>query len=153
MRLVLLGIIFTLLYGILVTLVDFEGPIALSINFLRVGLSASVLILFIPFIRWIFKTVPPPQRDYLLAGIVCQWVSVFGFSLSNEAGKIFSGWDSSVFSNPIPGFLSVLVVAAGIAHVFAPDYKSHVARRRIVALTIGATISVLVVFVAPLFRS
>lgn len=151
MRLLLLLVIAGLAYTGLVTLVGFEGPIAVSLNFLRVTLSAAVLILFVPFIRWIFVTVPPPQREYFIAGIICQWTSVFFFSLSNEGGKIFE-WDSSVFTNPIPGFLSLLVVIAGVLHFFAPDYKDHLVRRRIIALSIGAAIGGFMAFVAPLFR-
>lgn len=153
MRLFLLGIIVLFCYVCLVLLIGFEGPLAVSLNFLRVTSSAAVLILFIPFMKFIFEKVPPPQRDYLLAGIVCQWLSVFLFSLSNEAGKIWpETWDSSVFTNAIPGFFSLLVVGAGVAHFFAPDFRTHAIRRRIIAITIGATLGGFMAFVAPLFR-
>lgn len=153
MRLLIIGIVVAILYTLFVTLIGFEGLFAASLNFLRVTSSVAVLILFIPFIRGIFENIPPPQRDYLLAGLICLWLSNFSFSLSNEAGKIWPAeWDSSVFKNPIAGFFSLLVVAAGLAHVFAPDYVRNVARRRIIALAIGATVGGLMAFVAPLFR-
>lgn len=153
MRLVLIIIAVALLYTILVTLVGFEGPVAVSLNFFRVTFSTAVLILFIPFLKFIFEKVPPPQRDYLLAGIVCMWLSNLNFALSNEAGKIFpEKWDSSVFTNPVPGFFSLLVVVAGVAHFFAPDFVRNATHRRIVALSIGVVVGGLMAFVAPLFR-
>lgn len=152
MRMILLFIVAALVYFGTVMLLGFEGPVAVSINFSRVTIATTVLILFVPALPYIFKSIPPPARDYLLAGIILTWASNFLFSISNETGKIFDAWDSSVFTNPIPGFFSFLLVMGGIFHMLAPDSEENRFRRRGVALAVGAIVAALVTLVAPQFR-
>lgn len=141
----------TALYAALVLLFEFEGPIAIGMNFTRVSLTFAVLILYVPVLTIIFKQVPPPSRDYLLAGIICDRLSSFLFSVSNEAGRVFQ-YDTSVFTNPVAGYFSLLLIAGALFYIAAPDATVMNTKRRTVAISIGVIVGVLVVFVAPLFR-
>lgn len=147
--LIILTVAVTLLYVGAVAVFGFDGPIAMSINYLRVTLSAAVLIVFIPTLSLIFQEVPPPRRDYLLAGIILTWMSAIGFAVSNEAGRIFD-YDTSIFTNPISGAFSLMLVLGGVFHLLAPGVAS--VRKSFIAVAFGSAIGFLVVFVAPLFR-
>lgn len=137
------------LFWALVFLVGFEGPVALTVNFFRVTLAVAVLIIYVPVITTIFQEVPPPRRDYLLAGIILSWASALLFAIGNEAGRIFD-IDMSIFLNPIAGFFSLLLVSGGVFHIIAPPPTDN--KTRIYALIIGVLISIGLVFIAPLFR-
>lgn len=140
-----------LLYVVTVMSFGFEGPIALIINFGRVSLAVAVLFIYLPTLGVIFKQVPAPSRDYLLAGIILTWLSGFLFAVSNEAGRIFN-YDTSIFTNPVAGFFSFLLVAGAVFHIVAPDNQDGRERRRFMALVVGGIVGFLVVFIAPLFR-
>lgn len=144
-------VVVTALYTVAVLLFGFEGPIALSMNFARVSLTFAVLILYVPVIMIIFKEVPAPSRDYLLAGIICDRLSSFLFSVSNEAGRVFD-YDTSVFTNPVAGYFSLLLIAGAAFYIAAPDATVMNTTKRTVAISIGIVVGVLVGFVAPFFR-
>lgn len=137
------------LYASLVAIFGFQGTVAFSVHFGRVAVAVAVLILYVPVIAKIFDEVPPPRRDYLLAGIILTWASAVGFSFWNEAGRIWHV-DTSIFTNPIAGFFSLLLVLGGIFHLIAPDTGQG--KMRIIAITIGIITGAGLVFVAPLFR-
>lgn len=149
-RSIWLGLLAALVvYLSLVVALGFPGTVALTVHFGRVAIAVAVLILYIPVIATIFDEVPPPRRDYLLAGIVLTWLSAVGFSFWNEAGRVFDV-DTSIFSSPIAGFFSLLLVVGGIFHLVAPDVGEG--KTRITAIVIGIILGAGLVFVAPLFR-
>lgn len=137
------------LYLSLVVLFGFADIVALGVHFGRVSVAVAVLILYIPVLATIFEEVPPPRRDYLLAGIILTWLSAVCFSFWNEAGRVF-GVDTSIFSSPIAGFFSLLLVVGGVFHLIAPDVGRG--RTRLIAILIGVLLGAGLVFVAPLFR-
>jgi hypothetical protein len=106
-----------------------------------------VLLLYIPAIKLIFVEVPAPRRDYLIAGIICTWLSGVGFSISNALGKSF-GWDTSVFTSPVAGFFSLLLVSGGALHVIAPQLTHGITRRE--ALMLGALFAIVIAFLLPM---
>lgn len=132
-----------------VWLFGFTGPVALALHFGRVSIAVAVLILYLPHITSIFNEVPPPRRDYLLAGIILTWLSGVSFSLWNEMGRVLQV-DTSIFSSPIAGTFSLLLLTGGVFHLIAPDTGG--ARPRIIALVIGILVAIGVVLVAPHFR-
>lgn len=136
-------------YVVSVWLIGFEGVVALTLHFGRVSVAVAVLILYIPAITVIFNEVPPPRRDYLLAGIILTWLSGVSFSLWNEMGRVF-GVDTSIFTSPIAGMFSLLLLTGGVFHLIAPDTGG--ARPRAIALVIGILVAVGVVIIAPNFR-
>lgn len=137
------------IYALVVMVVGFTGVVANAIHFSRVSLSVGVLILFLPALGVMFRQVPAPSRDYLLAGNLCLWLSASSFSIWNEAGRVF-GVETNIFFSPIAGFFSLLLASAGVFHVIAPDTARW--STRIIAASIGIVVGIIVVFVAPLFR-
>lgn len=133
----------------LVSIFPFAGTIAITLHFLRFTVVMAVLVLYLPFIRDIFKTVPTPYRDFLFGGIILTMLSNELFSTWNEAGRIY-GVDTSVFTSPIAGFFSLLVIVAGLSFLKAADTENR--NRWIYALVIATIFGVLLVFIAPLFR-
>lgn len=136
-------------YVALIYLFGYAGPIALTLHFARIAVVMAVLILYFPAIRNVFKTVPAPYRDYLLAGIILTELSNESFSAWNEAGRVY-GVDTSVFTSPISGFFSLLLVLGGVAFLKAADTED--ARKWIWALVIAVVFSTILVFVVPTFR-
>lgn len=140
-----------IVYALLVLVVGFEW-LAIPIHFGRVMFAAAVLILYIPVIATVFNTVPPPSRDYLLAGILFTWTSAIGFAFWNEIGRTFEV-DTSIFTNPIAGFFSLLLVIGGAFHVIAPPRTGMgISRRRWVAVSIGIVIAIAIAVVSPWLR-
>lgn len=137
------------LYLFLVLMFEYSGWIALTIHFVRTTVVMAVLILYFPVVKDIFKTVPPPYRDFLLAGIILTELSNTSFSIWNEMGRVY-GVDSNVFTSPVSGFFSLLVAIGGIAFLKAADTED--ARKWFYALAFAIAFSVFLVFVAPLFR-
>lgn len=133
----------------LVTAFDFRGPIALAIHFSRIVVIMAVLILYLPWIREIFTSVPPPYRDYLFAGIVLTELSNTLFSTWNEVGRVY-GVDTSVFTSPIAGFFSLLLIVGGLSFLKAADTEN--ANRWLYAMLISVAFAIMLVFVAPMFR-
>ena len=144
----LLGLGF-ILYVAAVYVIGFEGRVALAIHFARFAVGVTVLAIYIPSVPHIFSTVPAPGRDYLITGIILTWLSNDAFSLWNEAGRLW-GVDTSVFTNPVAGFLSLVVLTGGLFHIVAPSIPKR--GRRLVAVSLGLISSTLLVFVAPMFR-
>lgn len=138
-----------LLFWLLVTTMGFPGLVAYSVHFVRIAISIGVLWVFIPALPYIFNTVPPPGRDYLLAGIVLTWVSNFSFSLWNEAGRQWQV-DTSIFSSPVAGFFSLVVACGGVFLLLAPSTDKP--KTRYWALAAGLIGAMLLVVVAPYFR-
>lgn len=136
-------------YVFLVLVFPFEGFIGLIVNFLRVAVATAVLVIYGPKLGIIFRQVPAPSRDYLLAGIVLSWFSSECFAMYNEAGRIF-GIETSIFKSPVAGGFSFVLVSAGVFHLLAPGTSEK--KSLIIAVAIGVVVSVGVVFVAPLFR-
>lgn len=136
------------LYVAIVAMFGFEGFVAQSIAFGRVVFATAVLIIYMPTIAVIFREVPPPRRDYLLAGIIATWASALCFALWNAAGQIF-GATTSIFISPIAGFFSLLLVVGGLFHFLAPGIGPT--RRAVMAVLIGIVVGILVNGVAPIF--
>lgn len=136
-------------YVVSVLLFGFPGVVAYSVHFLRIAVTIGVLVLYIPSITSIFTEVPPPRRDYLLAGIVLTWLSSISFSTWNEAGRI-TGVDTNVFSSPVSGFFSLLLVFGGAFHLVAPNTSSK--HTKIIALISGLIIATAIAIIAPYFR-
>lgn len=137
-----------------IALFGFEDAVALSVHFGRVSFGIAVLILFIPALTGVFLEMPPPARDYLVIGIILSALSSVGFAFWNEAGRQF-GVDTSIFTSPIAGFLSLLLVISWIFCMLAPIYgKESIVTRRtwFAAVAAGIMVGGALVFVAPLFR-
>lgn len=146
------------IYGIIALLFTFEGPVALSLHFIRIAITVAALVLYIQEIPSVFEQVPPPRRDYFLTGINFMLLSSVCFSLWNEAGRIFAV-DTSVFTGAISGLFSLfLIIGAGFA-LIAPDVgeKQDVpvifSKPRTIAILIGVVVAVGLVLVAPLYRT
>lgn len=148
-KLIVASVAVTLAYVIVVALFGFEGFVAVAINFGRVALAAAVLIIYIPALHDIFREVPAPQRDYLLAGIILTWSSGELFAINNEFARIF-GITNSVYHNPVSGSFSLLLVLGAWFHLRAPGTGSSL--KTVIAIAIGICVGAIVVFVAPLFH-
>lgn len=136
-------------YIFLVVLVGFEW-MAIPIHFGRVAVAAAVLVLYLPVVKTVFKYVPAPQRDFLLAGIFFTWSSAIGFATWNEIGRTF-GVDTSIFTSYVAGGFSLMLVVGGLFHLAAPpDDDVKVLRR--VAICIGLAEAVVIVILSPLVR-
>lgn len=135
------------IYWALVFLLGFSGLVGLVVNFLRVTLAVAVLIIYVPALATIFQEVPPPRRDYLIAGIVLTWLSALLFAFGNEYGRVF-GVNMSIFVNSVAGFFSLLLVCGGVFHIVAPIGSNQ---SRFYALAIGALASIGLVFIALYF--
>lgn len=136
-------------YGIVAASVGFQGPVALTIHFIRIVVTVAALVQYIPMLPSVFQEVPAPRRDYLLAGIVFMLLSAVCFSFWNEAGRIF-GVDTSIFTGPIAGLFSMFLIVGGSFVLVAPDTGGKGLRR--IAVAVGITLAVWLVFIAPMFR-
>lgn len=145
---ILLVSIFSIYLG-LVSVFEFAGPIAIGLHFIRIVVVMAVLILYLPAARDIFVTVPPPYRDFLIAGIILTELSNELFSTWNEAARVY-GVDNSVFTSPVSGFFSLLVTVGGLSFLKAADTEDG--HRWIYALVVAITFGIILVFVAPTFR-
>jgi hypothetical protein len=145
--LILVGV--TAIYAALLATVGFPPWLSYGIHFARAVIVMAVLILYLPSIRWIFSSVPPPYRDFLLGGIILTEMSNTLFSVWNEAGRVFDV-DTNVFTSPVSGFFSIVLALGGVAFLKAADTANS--RRWAYALGIAILSGVGLVFVAPLFR-
>lgn len=147
LKILIAALVVIVLYVGLVATIGFEGLLALSIHFGRLAISMGVLILYIPSIKYIFVEVPAPRRDYLIAGILLTWLSGVGFSIWNVAGRVLHA-DTSIFTSPVAGFFSLLLLSGGVFHLIAPQVTQAITRRE--ALLLGALFAALLVIVAPM---
>lgn len=129
----------------------FEGVVALSIHFVRITVTVGGAIIFMPLLpARLKKNIRTWARgDYLIVAANFFFVSLVCFSFYNEAGRIFDV-DTSVFTSFVAGGFSVLAIIASVLAIIAPDTGSN--RPKIIAVAIGAVVSVGLVLVAPLFR-
>lgn len=142
--------IWLLICGILGSIIHFVVAygigyyyLGISIHFGRVMFAVAVLWLYIGLIRKVFVEVPPPSRDYLVTGIILSWISSLLFAFWNEAGAQFD-WDRSIFTSPIAGYFSLILVTAGLFHWLAPNVSIGT---RIVAAAVGSVVAFLIVVV------
>lgn len=143
------------LYAVLVSLFGFEGPIALTIHFTRIAVTVAALVMYFQMIGNLFEGIPPPRRDYLVGSIIFYLLSAVYFSNLNEAGRVF-GVDPSVFTSPIAGIGSLLLITAAGFSLIAPDMLDQKTKKktktRVIAIGIGLIVSVCLVIIAPFFR-
>lgn len=140
--LVLLGV-----YVALTTALGYaDSGMAIVLHFVRIAGSVAALIIYIQMAPTLFASIPPPRRDYLLAGINFMLLSAVCFSFWNEAGRIV-GVDTSVFSSPVSGLFSLFLVIGCVFVILAPDTGIRPA-----ALIAGVFLSIGLVFIAPYFR-
>lgn len=144
-RLFLLSV--PIVYSAILYLVGF-GYLALPIHFGRVMFGAAVTALFLPLVPFLFKK-PIQREDYLLASIFFTWTSALGFANLNDIGQTFE-INRSIFTSPIAGFFSLLLVIGGVFAVIAPppDAKFY----RTVAISIGIINALVVVVGLALVR-
>lgn len=138
-----------LAYGTLVAIFGFPGMVALSIAFGRAAVSIAVLWIFIPYMSKLFDSIPPPGGDYLRMGVTLMWLSNTAFSFGNEYGRI-TDTDMSIFTNPVAGFFSLLVLCGGAFHLLAPTTEKP--RTKYIAVGVGLIGATALVGVAPYFR-
>lgn len=147
-RLVWLGLLITLLvYSIAVILFGYKDPIALSIHFSRFALTTAALIIFLPRLEEVFAYIPAPDRHYMIFSLNFILVSNWLFSVWNGIGLIF-GINTNVFSSPVSGALSFLVVISCVSLLLIPS----ITKRKIVkvrAVVIGLLAAVVLVFGLP----
>lgn len=136
-------------YAAAVLVFGFEGAVAYTVQFVRVTIAVAVLVFYLPLLPSIFNEVPPPRRDYLLAGIILTWLSGFSFSTFNEFGRV-TGADTNIFTSPVAGFFSLLLVVGGFFHMVAPATGGN--RQRLIAVGAGLAVAAGVVIIAPYFR-
>lgn len=132
----------TLVYGVLVWLLGFPGFLAYAVHFGRVAIAVAVLTIYVPVVSSLFREVPAPRRDYLLAGILLTWLSSMSFAIWNEMGILY-GVQTSIFVSPIAGFFSLILVVGGLFHYFAPGVI--VGHRRYLALALGIAAGIFIV--------
>lgn len=139
-------------YWLLVTTLGFPGFVAYGVQFWRIAVSVAVLIIYIPAIATIFREVPPPGRDYLLAGIILTWLSSVSFSVWNELGRVFGTeiFDGRIYTGPVAGFFSLLLVTGGVFHLLAPSTARKTTR--LIAMGVGGFVATAFVLIAPYFR-
>lgn len=136
-------------YAGIVAAFGFPEWLGLTIHFARTSVIMAVLILYLPAIAHIFTTVPAPYRDFLLAAIILNSLSNESFSVWNEMGRVF-GVDTSIFTSPVAGLFSLMLVIAGISFLKAVETENK--HRWITALVVAVIFSTLLVIVAPYFR-
>lgn len=141
-----------LAYVTMVTMFGFSGFVAYAVQFWRIAVSVAVLIIYIPALATIFREVPPPGRDYLLAGIILTWLSSVSFSTWNELGRVFGTdvFDGRIYSGSVAGFFSLLLVAGGVFHLLAPSTAKRTTR--LFAMVVGGLVATMFVVIAPYFR-
>lgn len=145
-RVILYSLVVIVVYVGVVTLIGFEGYVSQVLHFIRLAVTMGVLVLYIPAIRHIFAEIPPPRRDYLVAGIMLTWLSGVGFSILNTLGQVH-GVERSIFISPVAGFFSLLLLMGGVFHIVAPQTTDDITRRE--ALMIGAIFAALLVIIVP----
>lgn len=145
--LVLLGVL--LLYLVVVAIFSFPGVVAMAIHFTRITVTIAALLIYIRMAPTMFHQVPPPRRDYLFAAINFFLLSATCFSVWNEAGRVFYV-DPSIFTSAVAGLFSLFLVIAASFAIVAPDIGGL--KPKLIALGIGAILSVVLVFIAPFFR-
>lgn len=136
-------------YVLAVALIGFEGPVAMTIHFIRTSIVMAVLITFIPFMKDMFNGRPYKNRDFLLAGIILTELSNESFSVWNEIGRVF-GVNRDVFSSPIAGLFSLFLFLGAVAFLKAADLEES--NKWQYSLFFALLFGVLLVFVAPMFR-
>lgn len=140
------------LYVLFAATIGFEGPMALTIHFVRIFGTSTVVIIYLSKIRGAFEVQPPLRSDYLLTGIVCTFLSSVGFSLLNEAHRIWPDLvDNDIFTGAIAGFCSLLL-CVGAGFFFLTPNVGGVQLRRI-AIVLGVLLGVWLVLIAPYFRA
>lgn len=144
---VLLGVFWA--YVLLVLVFGFSEPMALAIHFARTTVIMAVLVIFAPAMLDMFNSKPYRSRDFLLGGIILTELSNESFSVWNEMFRIF-GVDNSIFTSPVSGFFSLLLVLGGVSFLIASDVEGT--RRWLIALVIAVIFGGGLAFVAPIFR-
>lgn len=145
---VLTFIVFAFYIGT-VFMFGFSEPIGLAVHFIRTTVIASVLIIFIPSMRFMFNKEPLRNRDFLLVGIILTEISNLSFSVWNEAHRIF-GVDNDIFTSPISAFFSLILIVGGVSLLLASDVEDT---RRWVFAFMGAMIfGAIFAFIVPMFR-
>lgn len=140
---------FVLLAVLVMLSIPFEGPIALSIHFARIAFTVAGLIIFMRTMRSLIKRSKWERTDFFILSINFFLLSLVCFSFWNEAGRIFHV-DTSVFTSPVAGAFSIMAIIASVSAIIALDTEGP--WPKIIALAVGAVLSVGLVFVAPLFR-
>lgn len=134
-----------LVYFIIVQIVGYER-IGIAIQFGRVAIATAVLIIVAPELLYVFRQSPAPHRDYFFIGFFLVFLSAVGFAVFNVVGKLFD-IDTNIFTSPLGGFLSLMLVAGGTFVVVVPDDKHLKAS----AVGVGLVLALLVTIIAPLF--
>lgn len=119
----------------------------LAVHFIRSAVVMAVLIMFIPSLRFIHR--PYKNRDFLLIGIILTELSNTSFSIWNEMHRIYNV-DNSIFTSPISGFFSFLLIVGGVSLLLASDVEDT--RRWVIALFAAMAFGAALAFIAPLFR-
>lgn len=136
-------------FGLVVFLMDFEGPAALTIHFVRITVTIAASIIYIQLVPGMFSGEHSRATVYLFAAINFFVLSLVCFSVWNEMGRLFNV-DTRVLSSPVAGLFSVFAIIAAAFAILVPDTGGP--RPKVLALIIGAILSVGLVFIAPLFR-
>lgn len=136
-------------YGLVVSVVPFEGPVAVTIHFCRLAATTASWIIYIQIIPLMFQEIPAPRRDYLLASINFFLLSLIAFSHLNAAGRLF-GVDTSVFTSYIAGLFSIFAIIAAVLALKAPDTGGI--RPKVIAVIIAIIWTGGFAFFDPVFR-
>lgn len=137
------------LYITAVGVFGFAGPIATAVHFLRFAVVTTALFIYLPSLKVMFKQIPSPGRDYLLAGFIGFMISNDYFSIMNELGKIFK-FDTSVFTSWQTAIGSLMVIIAAAFSIVAPGKDRTVSPYS--AGAVSTCLAVMLVFVLPLYR-
>ena len=138
-----------LVYICIVYLFGFTEFVAVALQFIRVSITVTGLLIFGFTAPNLFSEIPIPRRHYLKAAIIFFFLSLVCFSFFNEIGRIW-GVDNSVFTNPIAGLFSLLAIIAAALAIRAPDTgETHI---KLIAGIIGIVLGFGLVYIAPYFR-
>lgn len=147
-RLVWLGLLITLLVYIgTVLLFGYGDSIALSIHFSRFALTTAALIIFLPRLDEVFAYIPAPDRHYMIFSINFILISNWLFSVWNGIGLIFKV-NTNVFSSPVSGALSFLVVISCMSLLLIPSITEKKITK-IRAVAVGIVAAIILVFGLP----
>jgi len=110
------------------------------LNVFRMTLALAVICLYLPAVKNLFRTEPYQDKDYLIAGILLTWISIAGFAVWNEIGRIFK-IPTTVTVSAIAGYFMMVVGVGGYFHLRAPKVSG---RRIWTAVLVGIGVAILV---------
>lgn len=110
------------------------------LNVFRMILALAILCLWMPAVKNLFRAEPYKDTDYLIAGTMLTWLSIAGFAVWNEIGRIFH-IPTTVTVSAIAGYFMMVAGVGGYFVLRAPRIHGT---RIAFALSFGIGVALLV---------